>query len=241
MTANVKNIENVEVGTITSTTAINISAAAVTTNGVNIVGNEGVNILTGSAQGDILDGWIGNDTLVGGAGADILLGFTGTDNLQGGAGADTLNGEDGNDTLDGGTENDSLLGAGGIDTLDGGTGNDTLNGGGDNDIFLFNDTLGATNVDTISDFTGAGVTAGDVIKLDNSIFTAAGVDGALASTAFESGAGLTAATTAAGRIVYDTTTGALYYDADGSGAVAAVKFAVVGPDAALSADDFTVI
>ena len=43
------------------------------------------------------------------------------------------------------------------------------------------------------------------------------------------------------RIIYDQTTGLLYYDADGNGAGAAVLFAGVAGLPALTAADFTVI
>ncbi len=47
-----------------------------------------------------------------------------------------------------------------------------------------------------------------------------------------------AATDAAHRIVYDSTTGALYYDSDGSGANAAVQIAALSADLVLAKDNF---
>lgn len=44
---------------------------------------------------------------------------------------------------------------------------------------------------------------------------------------FRKGAGVTSASTSEQRIVLNTTNGALYYDADGNGAGAAVQFAVL--------------
>ncbi|WP_165798944.1 calcium-binding protein [Shimia abyssi] len=70
-----------------------------------------VEILTGSAFGDLLVGddlgnlllgWLGDDTINGGGDADLLFGDAGHDLLQGGLGNDALHGGDGNDTLDGG-------------------------------------------------------------------------------------------------------------------------------------------
>jgi serralysin len=43
------------------------------------------------------------------------------------------------------------------------------------------------------------------------------------------------------RIVYDQATGALYFDADGNGAGAAVQFAQLGAGTVLAASDFVVI
>jgi Ca2+-binding RTX toxin-like protein len=91
-----------------------------------------------------------DDNLSGGSVADTLVGLGGND---------TLVGLGGNDSLDGGTENDSLDGGGAVDSLNGGDGNDTLIGGaasdnltgGDGaDLFVFNNTIEAT--DTITDF-----------------------------------------------------------------------------------------
>jgi hypothetical protein len=53
--------------------------------------------------------------------------------------------------------------------------------------------------------------------------------------------GLTSAQDADDRIVYKTTTGALFYDADGVGGAAAVQFAVLDNHAALTKADFVVV
>ena len=65
-------------------------------------------------------------------------------------------------------------------------------------------------------------------------FTGIGL-GALAANAFVIGS---AATTADHRIIYDATTGALFYDADGDGAGAAMQFATLGAGLALTNADF---
>jgi serralysin len=130
---------------------------------------------------------------------------------------------------------DTLIGEAGNDTLYGGTGNDILTGGAGNDSFVFNTALNATtNVDKINAF----VTADDVIKLDNAIFTALTATGNLASSAFYQGA---AAHDANDHIIL-TTMGNLYYDADGTGDIAAVKFATLtGVSGTVTHWDFVVV
>jgi hypothetical protein len=180
------------------------------------------------------------DALAGTAGADVVKGGAGNDTLTAGAGDDRVEGDAGNDALDGGADNDRLFGDEGADTLDGGTGNDTVMGGIGNDAFLFNDALGGSNVDTIMDFGGAGSAAFDVIRLENAVFTSLGA-GALSAGSFVSGAAPVAAD-GNDYILYNTTTGEIYYDADGNGATAAVKFAVIASDPdGLAASDFVVI
>ena len=76
----------------------------------------------------------------------------------------------------------------------------------------------STNVDTIQDF----LADDDTIVLDLSIFTEI-ADGTLAASAFCIG---TAAKDADDRIIYDQTSGRIFYDADGSGATAAILFSV---------------
>ncbi len=120
-------------------------------------------------------------------------------------------------------------------------GNDTLTGGAGADIFVFNTKLNATtNIDTITDFD----VVNDTIWFENGIMTKLGVVGTLNANAFWSGADVTTAHDADDRIIYDTTTGALYYDADGSGSASvAVQIALIGTTthAALTYADFVVI
>jgi Ca2+-binding RTX toxin-like protein len=132
----------------------------------------------------------------------------------------------------------ALVGNAAANILSGGLGNDVLRGGLGNDTFVFDTALNAaTNVDTIADFT-----AGDHLQLSASIFTALGAAGALASDHFFSGAGLTGSTSAAqgAGVYYDTSTGSMYYDADGFGGAAGVKFAVVTGHPAIVASDLLV-
>jgi serralysin len=77
----------------------------------------------------------------------------------------------------------------------------------------------------------------DTIRLENAVFTGLAA-GALAPGAFNTGA---AASQADDRIIYNTATGALLFDADGSGAGAAVHFATLAGGLALTASDFLVI
>jgi|GEM_PF-1047776 len=155
-------------------------------------------------------------------------------NLSGNAVANSLTGNAAKNLLNGGNGND---------TLAGGLGNDTLTGGSNNDQFLFNTTLGSTNVDTITDFT----LGTDKIVLDDDIFTTLGIIGtttgaALNAATFYKGAGVTAVHASTDRILYDTTSGKLYYDADGLSTTAAVQIALIGTSthANLTASDFLV-
>ncbi|UZK67449.1 hypothetical protein [Sphingomonas sp. M1-B02] len=66
----------------------------------------------------------------------------------------------------------------------------------------------------------------------------AGVGTSLAASAFACGA---AALDADDRIVYDANTGRISYDADGSGAGAAILFALVNPGTALTSASFEIV
>ena len=131
---------------------------------------------------------------------------------------------------------DTLLGSRFGDLLDGGAGSDALTGGDGADRFHFGDVLdAATNVDTILDFQAGS----DVIELDDTVF--AGLDlGALDAGAFVANAS-GAATSADQRIIYDTDSGQLFYDADGSLGGAAVLFGVVAGHPPLTGADFVVV
>ena len=76
----------------------------------------------------------------------------------------------------------------------------------------------------------------DKIGLDDAIFTAIG--GTLNANAFVIG---TAAQDGDDRIIYNSATGALFYDADGSGGGAAVQFATLAGAPILTAGDFAMI
>ena len=43
------------------------------------------------------------------------------------------------------------------------------------------------------------------------------------------------------RVVYNSATGALFYDADGTGAAAAVRFAILDPGLHLTRADFAIV
>ncbi|MEE1613312.1 M10 family metallopeptidase C-terminal domain-containing protein [Microvirga sp. CF3016] len=131
---------------------------------------------------------------------------------------------------------DSLTGGGGSDLLDGGLAADTLTGGAGEDSFRFSTALGNGNVDWIKDFK----VTDDTVLLDNLIFASLGSDGALALGAFhKSAAGV--AHDADDRIIYDTDSGALSYDADGAGQAAAIQFARLSKSLNVSAADFVII
>jgi serralysin len=150
-----------------------------------------------------------------------------------GAGADTANGGAGIDVLFGMNGADILRGNEGADSLYGGLGADILVGGAGADTFMFNTALGAGEVDRIYDFE----VPADTILLNNAIFRSL-ADGGLAAGAFVTG---TRALQADDRIIYNKTTGDIAYDADGSGAGAAVLFAKVNAGLALTSADFIIV
>jgi VCBS repeat-containing protein len=206
-----------------------------------LIGGVGSDNLKGDAGNDTLDGGDDNDILAGGDNNDILLGGAGADNLKGDAGNDTLNGGDGNDILAGGDGDDKLLGGAGADNLKGDAGNDFLDGGAGIDILtggLGLDTFSFAeliSIDLIVDF----VAADDTIQLDHTVFTSLAI-GSLTSGSFISGAGVIAAVQADDFLIYNSTSGQLFYDADGSGAANAVQIALIGNKATLTATDFTI-
>jgi Ca2+-binding RTX toxin-like protein len=143
--ASFSGIERAVIGTgtgaqavATGTANININATALNV-GLTMIGNGGVNALTGSAAGDSMEGGGGNDNLVGNGGDDSLLGGIGNDSLLGGEGQDLL------------------LGGLGADTLNGGVGSDTLR-------FAAGDTGQTTATrDTVQGFELGAIGVGDVI------------------------------------------------------------------------------
>ena len=173
------------------------------------------------------NGTEGNDTMIGTAGSDTLNGLGGNDFMQGNDSADTLRGGAGNDTMGGNA---------GVDWIEGGTGNDRLTGGSAQDAFVFRE-FGAANADTLTDFGGNGW---DSLRMDNAALTGLGGDGRFASGDARFRAG-TAAADADDRIVWNSATGQVWYDADGNGAGAAQLVATLQAGATLVASDIWVI
>ena len=197
------------------------------------------------AGNQALDSWGNRDLLgsienvVGTDNADVIVGNAGANALSGGDGADTLRGGAGDDELLGDGGDDSLVGGSGADVLGGGAGNDILCGGTDADSFVFDLPPGAdAGVDEIRDF----VSGTHKIVLDSEAFAGLLAATPLPASAFVQGAGAVATATDQ-HIIYDNTTGTLYYDQDGSDAgSAAVAFAVLtNTPASLSESDFVVV
>ena len=237
-----------------------------------LYGGGGDDILQGLAGNDVLRGGAGNDALVGGSGTDNMAGGAGDDFYAVDSSSDVVAESEGEgiDTVGAavsyvlganvenltlaagsrataGTGNmwanritgngaaNNLKGGAGADTLDGGLGADTLTGGADADVFRFGSAL-AKNIAKITDFN----VADDTIELGGVFLSLGG--GPLQASAFQSAASSVAAT-AAVRIIFNTATGALLYDADGAGGGAAIQFATLvraGLVGTVTAADFVV-
>jgi serralysin len=222
-----------------------------------LFGGAGNDLLFGAAGNDSLSGAAGNDRLDGGLGVDYLLGQTGNDiylvdnamdfvnEFTDGGGIDTIYSSV-NFSLDstaigavvsGEVENLILIGtavtgtgSAGANVIFGNALANTLTGGAGMDAFVFRSALGT--VDQITDYS----VAQDTVRLDNAVFTMLNL-GALTAAEFHIGA---AAADASDRIVYNSATGALIYDTNGTGAGGATQFATLSTGLALTAADILV-
>jgi uncharacterized protein (TIGR01370 family) len=225
------------------------------------IGNAADNLITGGSGTNIISAGAGNDTivvsssgneLVGGAGDDVYVVVSRSDTIVefGGGGSDTVRttattyvlrnnvenlvftgtgaftgvGTDAdNNIITGGAGADTLSGLGGNDILIGGSGADLLIGGAGSDQFRY--AGGESGYDRIIDF-ASGI---DKIALNGVAFAHT------ATIAFVTG---TAATSTNSTLLYDPNTGILSYDADGSGAGAAVQLAQLNTGISLTTADF---
>jgi Ca2+-binding RTX toxin-like protein len=248
---------------VTYTLAANLENLTLTSTAGNSAayGNASPNIITGNNGNNVIDGKGGADRFVGNGGNDTYYtdgGDTIVEAANGGTdtvystvsytlaanvenlilqGSSALNGAGnaGNNSIYGNSAANTLSGAAGNDRIVGGLGNDTLYGGADKDVFLFDTTPNSTtNRDTIMDFN----VVDDFAYLENAIFTKLTATGTLNSAFFVTG---TAALDGNDYIVYNKTTGALFYDSDGNGAAGAVQFASVTAGLGLTAADFYVV
>ena len=158
---------------------------------------------------------------------------TGTGSIVGNGSVNTITGTQSADTIDGAGANDVLRGHDGNDRIIGGAGNDALTGGAGTDTFVFNAANNAGNADTITDFNASGVAGtGDVVELSLGIFAALATTNVNGSTlavgdfAFGTAASVVGA---AVNVVYDSATGALYYDANGGNSAGRSLVATLNP------------
>ncbi|KQT56099.1 hypothetical protein ASG52_24590 [Methylobacterium sp. Leaf456] len=176
----------------------------------------------------------GDDRFDGGAGRDVLDLSLAAAAVSVDLGAGTATGSTiGADTV---TGIEHVIGTAFDDRLTGSIVSETFAGGAGKDNFVFKTALGASNVDTLVGFS----TADDTIQLSKGIFTALSA-GTLAATGFKDLSVAGAKVDADDRILYNKTTGALSYDADGSGSKAMVQFASIDTKVALTAADFFVV
>jgi len=141
-----------------------------------------------------------------------------------------------NDHLTGDGAAQNLTARAGMDTLWGAGGFDTLWGGAGADTFIFRE-FGSANADNIGDWTSGS----DTLLLDGAIMTALGASGDFAAgdaRFWSSSTG--AAHDADDRILYNTTTRQVFYDADGNGSGGAQLIATLQTGATLVATDIAV-
>ncbi len=221
-------------------------------------GGDGNDTLIGGLGGDILDGGNGIDTAsYASSSVGVTVNLTNAtatggdavgdkltliENLTGSMWQDSLTGNDLNNQLDGGLSNDTLSGGAGNDILDGGladdiliggSGRDTLTGSAGLDRFRF--TSPTEGVDTIVQFDEFD----DLLEV-----SAAGFKGGLGAgelileSQFVIGS---KATTPNHRFVYNNQTGGLFYDVDGTGAIAPTQLATFSPGVLLGDTNIWVI
>jgi Ca2+-binding RTX toxin-like protein len=253
-------IATLQTGTLVASDIEIINGSA---QGQVINGTSGADTLADTAGNDTINGLAGNDTINGGHGGnDVVNGGDGRDSLAfmtatsavvanfvtgtvtgGGSGTTSFTNiervitGDFNDTLTGNAAAQNLTARSGSDTLAGAGGIDTLWGGGGPDTFIFREN-GTANADSIADWTSGS----DEIALDNAAMGALGADGAFVAgdaRFWASSTGL--AHDANDRVLFNTGTGQLYYDADGNGLGAAQLIATVQAGATVVATDISVI
>jgi Ca2+-binding RTX toxin-like protein len=239
-----QEIEGLQLLAATGSANLNLTGNAISQ---SLVGNNGANVINGGVGRDAMTGRGGDDTYIvdnlgdrvteaAGGGRDTVLATAsyalgeGQEiealQLRASTGSARFN-------LSGNAFGQSLVGNNGANVLDGRGGGDVLTGRGGADSFAFSTALGAGNVDRIVDFA-----AEDTMRLSKSVFSAL-APGQLAESAFKNIS--TGNADAGDRILYKQSTGELFYDADGSGSGAAVKFAVLDNKAALTHADVLVV
>lgn len=256
-----KNLENLDASG-TGATLLNLVGNRFNN---NLIGNDADNVLDGSKGDDSFAGGKGNDIYVldqmnelvhvteyVGQGLDtIVLNYDNSKskgiaqeidldasdlaNIEnftlGGSGLFNVAGNALDNVLTGNNSANALYGAAGNDVLDGGEGADILQGDAGADTFVFSSKLSKNNIDSITDF----VHGEDKIHLDTDLFKKLLNDADLSDNLVIG----CAAKDSNDYLVYNSDTGALFYDADGSGKGAAVQFASLADNPVLDSTDFS--
>ncbi|TKD17713.1 calcium-binding protein [Rhodobacter capsulatus] len=197
-------------------------------------GGAGLDLLDfrfGAAVTVALDGTFAND---GTALGDSYISF---ENVLGSQRGDVIRGSAGDNSLAGLGGADRIDGAAGNDAFTGGAGADTLTGGMGNDLFRF--TVLSDCGDVITDF-GAVTGNNDSFRIVASAFGGGLATGTLAGSAFLTRAD-NLAQDADDRFIFRTTDTTLWFDADGTGAGAAVLVADLQAGATLTSADIMLI
>lgn len=222
-----------------------------------LIGNQANNAIYGSDGNDTIDGGDGNDYIDGGNDSDTMNGGNGNDifivNQTGDSvielahsgidsiyasvdfklGANVENlvligntlegiGNELDNIIEGNNLDNTLNGSSGNDVLLGGSGNDILTGGSGSDIFIFDSILDGS-FDTITDFN---TVEADFIQLDSSIFDSLNRSDSSSLGQF---------------INYNSITGVISYDSDGSDIQDPIHFATVSEGLTFDNSWFSVI
>jgi Ca2+-binding RTX toxin-like protein len=142
-----------------------------------------------------------------------IVGSQGHDEFAGASGNDTIQGAGGNDRINGNAGRDEIFGGSGFDRLQGGVGNDTISGGSELDTFEFGGaglSFSMIGRDTILDFDR------DTVSLSQETFTDLVSLGALVSEQFAVVSSYTQAARSEALIVYNASSGVLFYNQNGS-------------------------
>ena len=219
---------------------------------INGTGNSFNNIIAGNGANNILNGGAGIDTLIGGLGDDTYQVDTSTDTITENVNAGTdsiqssvtyvLGDNVENLTLIGSAAtsglgnflNNIITGNSGANVLYGAAGYDTLSGGAGGDLFTFKSPN--EGIDTITDFLSS---QGDKISI-----SAAGFRGGLTAGVAVTGVQFvlgTIALHASNRFIYNTNSGGLFFDWDGSGSLAAIQIATLSSKPTFAGSDILVL
>ena len=213
----------------------------------HIWGNSGNNILAGGLGTDTLEGGLGNDIYVLSDNLDTLIDSGGIDTVRSSFDVSLKNylsienielvGLD-NTTATGSAANNLLVGNAGDNVLEGLGGIDVLTGGAGSDQFVIGSNGAGSAVDQVTDFEHGN----DLMVLDMASFGISAnqfnlqSSGIVSPTSFTAGVGVVALTPDM-HYLFDTATGMLSFDLDGSGSAAGINLVKLVGTTGLTAQD----